>query len=78
MAILERGGVEIYYQDHGSGAPLLLTHGFSATSEMWRGQVEALASEFRVIVWDLRGHGRSGSPDSAEDYAESIAVDDRR
>jgi pimeloyl-ACP methyl ester carboxylesterase len=76
VAVLVRDGVEIHYEDHGSGPPLLLTHGFSATSQMWRGQVRALAPAHRVITWDLRGHGKSGSPEPLELYAESHAVAD--
>ena len=44
MPKLDRDGVEIYYEVHGEGRPLLLTHGYSATSQMWRGQVEPLVA----------------------------------
>ncbi len=43
MARLERDGVGIYFEVHGSGPTLLLSHGYGATSGMWRPQVEALA-----------------------------------
>jgi pimeloyl-ACP methyl ester carboxylesterase len=43
---------------------------------MWAGQTEALESECRVICWDLRGHGRSDSPEAVADYSESVAVGD--
>lgn len=76
MATLERDGVQIYYEDHGRGPAVLLTHGYSATSRMWHGQARALSDEYRIIAWDLRGHGRSGSPADLADYAESAAVDD--
>ena len=42
MPKLNRDGVNIYYEVHGSGPPLLLTHGYSSTSAMWQGQIEAL------------------------------------
>ena len=48
MATLDRDGVRIYYEDRGSGEVILLTHGYSATSQMWRGQVEDLAADHRV------------------------------
>ncbi len=76
MAELERNGVRIYYEDHGSGPALLLSHGYSATSRMWRGQVDALADDYRVLSWDIRGHGLSDSPPDVADYAEAEAVAD--
>ena len=55
MPKINRDGVDIHYEIHGSGPPLLLTHGYSSTSEMWQGQIEALskASQARVV-----GHAR--------------------
>ena len=40
MAKLNRNGVEIYYEVHGNGPPLILTHGYSSTSAMWHEQVD--------------------------------------
>ena len=76
MAEIERNGVRIYYEDHGHGPALLLSHGYSATSRMWRGQVEALADDYRVVSWDIRGHGQSDSPADVAAYAETEAVAD--
>ncbi len=84
MPLLERDQTRIYYEDHRdeqssekSAAPtILLSHGYSATSEMWAGQVEALRSDYRVIIWDLRGHGKSDIPEAVEDYSEQAAVAD--
>ena len=76
MPEIERGGVRIYYEDHGRGPALLLSHGYSATSRMWRGQVEGLADDYRVLSWDIRGHGRSDSPADVADYVEAEAVAD--
>ena len=42
MPTIDRDGVKIYYEVHGSGPPLLLTHGYSSTSGMWQGQIAAL------------------------------------
>ena len=52
-------GAEIYYAESGSGRPLVLLHGWAGSGRFWRWQVEAFASDCRVIVPDLRGHGRS-------------------
>lgn len=76
MPTLDRNGVGIHYDDLGQGPVILLSHGYSATSQMWAKQVEAFQSDFRVITWDLRGHGRSDSPEVISDYSESVAVDD--
>ena len=58
-----RAGVELYYEVHGGGPALLLSHGFSATSHMWRGQIAELSRDHTLVLWDMRGHGRSASPD---------------
>lgn len=76
MPKLERGGVNIYYEVHGSGPPLLLTHGYSSTSAMWQGQIEALSRNYRLVLWDMRGHGRSDYPDDPQAYSEAATVAD--
>jgi pimeloyl-ACP methyl ester carboxylesterase len=64
MPELDRGGWKLHYELSGDGPELVvLTHGFGATAETWRGQVAALAPHYRVLTWDLRAHGVSGSPD---------------
>lgn len=70
MAYLTRDGVNVYYEDHGSGPPVLLSHGYSATSQMWTGQVAALKDKYRVITWDMRGHGQTDSPEDQALYSE--------
>lgn len=49
----------LYFTDRGSGPPLLLVHGLMVTGEMFESVMEQLATRYRVIVPDLRGHGRS-------------------
>jgi pimeloyl-ACP methyl ester carboxylesterase len=68
--------VRVYYEDHGAGPAILLSHGYSATSAMWAPQVEALARRHRVVTWDLRGHGASDSPDDPALYSHELAVED--
>ena len=49
MPTLNRDGVNLYYEVHGDTGPVvLLTHGYSATSQMWAGQVEMLARDHRL------------------------------
>jgi pimeloyl-ACP methyl ester carboxylesterase len=76
MPRLNRDGVELYYEDHGRGPAILLTHGYSATSQMWRGQIEALAKDHSLILWDMRGHGQSDYPDDPAAYSEEATVAD--
>jgi pimeloyl-ACP methyl ester carboxylesterase len=76
MPKINRDGVEIYYEVHGSGPPLLLTHGYSSTGEMWQGQVAALSKHHKLVLWDMRGHGRSDYPDDPAAYSEAATVAD--
>lgn len=77
MPYLERDGVQLYYESHGSGTPLILTHGYSSTSEMWRGQLDALSrGGYNIIIWDMRGHGKSSYPEDQALYSEEQTVAD--
>ena len=76
VTVLSRDGVDVYFEVHGSGPAVLLTHGYSATSEMWHGQLPSLATDHTVIIWDMRGHGRSDSPAAADAYSADLTVDD--
>jgi pimeloyl-ACP methyl ester carboxylesterase len=76
VPFLDRNGVKIYYEEHGHGPAILLSHGYSATSRMWDGQVAALAPRHRVILWDMRGHGESADPDDPAAYSEALTVED--
>jgi pimeloyl-ACP methyl ester carboxylesterase len=76
MPNLNRNGVNIYYEVHGSGPPLLLTHGYSSTSAMWQGQIAALSKHHTLILWDMRGHGQSDYPDDDAAYSEALTVGD--
>jgi pimeloyl-ACP methyl ester carboxylesterase len=74
MATLHRNGVGIHYEVHGEGPAVLLSHGYSATCRMWDGQVAAFKDRYKLIVWDMRGHGQSDTPDqSAFSEAETVA-----
>jgi pimeloyl-ACP methyl ester carboxylesterase len=76
VATLDRDGVCISYDAVGSGPPLLLSNGYSATAQMWAGQVAAWSDDFRVITWDMRGHGLSDSPDDPALFTEAATVAD--
>ena len=76
MATLNRDGVSLYYEVHGDGPALLLTHGYSATSRMWAGQIDAFSRHYRLILWDMRGHGASDYPADPAAYSEAATVAD--
>jgi len=76
MPKLNRDGVEIFYEVHGQGTPVLLSHGYSATSQMWAGQVAALSKDHQLITWDMRGHGQSDYPADQGAYSEAATVAD--
>ena len=76
MPKIDRNGVKIHYEVHGSGPALLLTHGYSSTSEMWRGQIAALSQHHKLVLWDMRGHGQSDYPEDPAAYSEALTVGD--
>lgn len=76
MPTIQRDGVSISYSVEGDGFPVLLTHGYSASMRMWRPQAEALGSRYKLITWDMRGHGETDSPDDAGEYSEAASVAD--
>jgi 3-oxoadipate enol-lactonase len=62
MSIAQIGDVELYYEEHGSGEPLLLIMGLAADSQAWVFQLPAFSERYRTIVFDNRGVGRSSKP----------------
>jgi pimeloyl-ACP methyl ester carboxylesterase len=55
--------VRIYYEEHGSGRPVVLAYGIGGNAGMWQPNVAALAARHRLILWEPRGHARSESPE---------------
>lgn len=70
-----RGDVSIRYRVIGQGEPVLLIHGYSDKVEMWAGTADSLARDFRVIVPDVRGFGKSSKPDGVAAYGREMAED---
>lgn len=61
--------VDLYYEDHGDGQPVVLIHGYPLDGHSWEKQSAALlAAGYRVITYDRRGFGRSGQPTTGYDY----------
>ena len=62
MSTARVGSLDLYYEEHGSGPPLLLVMGLAADSTAWMFQVPDFEKHFRTIVFDNRGVGRSAKP----------------
>jgi non-heme chloroperoxidase len=63
------GNIELYYEDHGTGMPVILIHGWPLSGRSWEKQVPVLVEAgYRVITYDRRGFGESSKPISGYDY----------
>src|ERR1700740_3123311 len=61
--------IELYYEDHGSGDPIILIHGYPLSGASWEKQVPTLLSAgYRVITYDRRGFGKSSQPTTGYNY----------
>jgi pimeloyl-ACP methyl ester carboxylesterase len=70
-------GLQMYYEVHGSGEPLVLLHGAFATIDLWEPILTTLAENHRVIAVEFQGHGRTADierPFSYEEFADDIAT----
>jgi pimeloyl-ACP methyl ester carboxylesterase len=75
--VLQVNGISLHLEDHGSGRPVLLLHGWPDSSYLWRNQIPLLvANGFRAIAPDLRGLGRSDRPEGVAAYSLQNAVGD--
>ena len=74
MGKLRVNDIELYYEMHGEGDPLLLIMGLRRNTEWWYRQIPALSKHFRVIAFDNRGAGRSDKP--PEEYSIRLFADD--
>src|SRR5712672_2403337 len=67
--------IRIYYEDHGSGSPVVLVHGYALNGHSWEKQEAALlAAGHRVITYDRRGFGASSRPSTGYDF-DTLAGD---
>jgi pimeloyl-ACP methyl ester carboxylesterase len=73
-------GIRLRYEDLGprDARPLVLAHGFAAGLDMWWPQVPTLSQEFRLILWDARGHGGSSVPPDRASYTMTALTEDLR
>jgi len=72
------GNIDLYYEDHGTGGPIVLIHGYPLNGASWEKQVSALlGAGFRVITYDRRGFGQSSKPTTGYNY-DTFAEDLRK
>jgi len=70
-------GPSLYYELHGErGEPLVFVHGFTGDSTDWQNQTEEFAGDYRVLVFDNRGHGQSEAPEDRDAYTVDLMMDD--
>jgi 3-oxoadipate enol-lactonase len=62
MPKIQSNGINLYYEIHGEGQPLLLIHGLGSSARDWEYQVAEFSESYEVITFDLRGHGQSDKP----------------
>ena len=77
MPYAKNGDINIYYEVEGEGPPLVLGHGGSYTIDMWKdwGYTDGLKDDFRLVLLDFRGHGRSDKVTQESTYRSGMADD---
>src|SRR6185369_5720179 len=72
MTTIDINGIEMYFEERGQGEPLVLLHGFTGAGADWQHvyDLDELAGRWRLIVPDLRGHGRSSNPGGVFTHAQ--------
>jgi pimeloyl-ACP methyl ester carboxylesterase len=76
MALAPINGVEIYYEEHGQGTPILFCHEFAGDYRSWEPQIRFFARRYRTIAYNARGYPPSSVPTDDAAYSEEQAVED--
>ena len=69
-------GLKLYYEEVGSGAPIVFVHEFAADHRSWEGQMRHFGQRYRCITWSARGYPPSDVPETPESYSQNRAADD--
>ncbi|MCH8995310.1 MAG: alpha/beta fold hydrolase [Chloroflexi bacterium] len=73
MPTVRANDIDIYYEECGSGEPLLLIMGWGGNATTWKPQIPGLAEQYRLLVFDNRGVGRTSAPDGPYTIGEMVA-----
>ena len=76
MPTAKINGINIYYESHGTGFPLVLAYGIGGNTTEWEPQIPVFSRAYRFIVWDPRGHAQSESPPNADQYTQEVFAQD--
>lgn len=76
MPTAKLGGVELYYEETGAGAPLVWSHEFGGDHRSWEPQVRYFSRGYRVVTYNHRGYAPSSVPKEASAYSQDILVED--
>ncbi len=76
MATVHVNGIDIHYEERGSGFPLILSHEFAGSWESWKDQIRFFSRRYRVIAYNDRGYPPSSVPDDPDAYSEEQSVAD--
>lgn len=76
MPFAQVNGISIYYEEHGSGFPLVWSHEFAGDYRSWKPQVQFFSRRYRVITYNARGYPPTDVPECIDDYTQDQSVDD--
>ena len=76
MPTAKINGINIYYESHGTGFPLVLAYGIGGNTTEWEPQIPVFSRAYRFIVWDPRGHAQSESPPNSDQYTQEVFAQD--
>ena len=74
MPTVKTNGITTHYEISGKGQPLVLIHGVSFDHKMWQPQISYFSKKYRVLAYDVRGHGQTESSDG--DYSADLLAND--
>ena len=76
MAYAEAGGVKLYFEESGTGSPIVFVHEFADDYRSWEQQVRYFSRRYRCVTYNARGYPPSDVPDDVSRYSQAIAADD--
>src|SRR6188472_3417303 len=76
MPFADSKGIQLYYEEAGSGAPIVFVHEFAGDLRSWEPQLRYFSRRYRCIAFNARGYPPSDVPERASAYSQAIAADD--